>query len=173
MGLSGWITDLKSLAAERRSSGSPWHEHFQAVRAGAAAARDQEHAAAHRASFVQRCEEFESFAYSLPRGNKADVGLFGGLRGLRILELVRVLEQDARQIAHRLEEADPSAHPTILAEYGIRTSATRVRVGVKEQAEAIGQPDSDGLWSSSTDDECRDYALGAAAAVERFLNACR
>lgn len=174
MGMSKWIRDLQSLAAERRSSGSPWHEHFQEVKAGAAAARDQEHEAAHRASFAERCERFQSFAASLPKGDTADVGLLSsGRRALQILELVRVLEHDARQIAHRLELADPSAHPGILAEYGIQTSTTINTRGLAEKAEAIGQAGSDGLWSSSTDDECRDYALGAARAVERFLNACR
>jgi len=175
MSVSGWIKDLQSLAAARRSSGKPWHEDFQELRAAAYAVQSSDSETRRRAAFCSVCENFTSSAHNMPE-EMPDTGLFGDLfQGKRILDVVDPLMHYAREITARLEPAEPAERIVILAEYGIHTAAKIDQGRVAAMARAIdgfGGPPG-GLGPTSTWEECRWFATDAASALGCFLNACR
>ena len=164
MALSDWAKDLKALAAARRDSGQPWLKDFL----GLMAARKANDAARSRLSFAAECEVFKYYA---------EQGVEARLEpSFHELGMVARIMDTVAEIMERMEVADPSARPSVLAEYGLQTSAVidlpmlqRMRAAAEELRPNLNPA----VWYCSPQEERQRYATDAGVALQRFLAACR
>jgi len=175
MGISEWIRDLQSLASERRGSDQRWYEQSQELKAAVAELEAAERSTSRKASFYDRCQQLVSMAQGMP-AETPEGGMFADLfRGKQVLDVVDPLFDDAREITNRLALASSSLGVEILAEYGLRSSASIDQPRLAKMSKAIDDfcGRADRLMPVSTWEDCRIYAADAAKALERFLHACR